>query len=53
MDFSIKTTTSKVYDYALGGNKDNPSKQLCLPIWYGLDKSIIEKIISEFFLDFC
>ena len=44
---SIKTTTSKVYDYALGGNKDIPSKHLCLPIWYGLDKSIIDKVISE------
>ena len=44
---TIKTTTSKVYDYALGGNKDIPSKHLCLPIWYGLDKSIIDKVISE------
>ena len=44
---TIKPTTSKVYDYALGGNKDIPSKHLCLPIWYGLDKSIIDKVISE------
>ena len=43
----IKTTTSKVYDYALGSNKDIPSKHLCLPIWYGLDKSTIDKVVSE------
>ena len=43
----IKTTTSKVYDYALGKNKDIPSKHLCLPIWYGLDDSIIERVTEE------
>jgi dTDP-4-amino-4,6-dideoxygalactose transaminase len=43
----IKTTTSKVYDYALGNNKDLPSKHLCLPIWYGLDDSIIENVSKE------
>jgi perosamine synthetase len=43
----IKTTTSKVYDYALGNNKDIPLKHLCLPIWYGLDKSITDKILVE------
>lgn len=43
----IKTTTSKVYDYALGNNKDIPSKHVCLPIWYGLDKSIISKVLIE------
>ena len=43
----IKTTTSKVYDYALGNNKDIPSKHLCLPIWYDLDKDIINKVLGE------
>lgn len=43
----IKTTTSKVYEYALGNNKDIPSKHLCLPIWYGLDEPIIEKVLNE------
>ena len=43
----IKTTTSKVYDYALGNNKDIPSKHLCLPIWYGLDRSIINNVLKE------
>ena len=44
---TIKTTTSKVYDYALGGNKDIPSKHLCLPIWYGLEKNVVDKVINE------
>ena len=43
----IKTTTSKVYDYALGKNKDIPSKHLCLPIWYGLEESIVENVTEE------
>jgi len=43
----IKTTTSKVYDYALGKNKDIPSKHLCLPIWYGLEESIVENVAEE------
>ena len=43
----IKTTTSKVYDYALGRNKDIPSKHLCLPIWYGLEESIVENVTKE------
>ena len=43
----IQTTTSKVYDYALGNNKDIPSKHLCLPIWYGLEEPIINKVLSE------
>ena len=43
----IKTTTSKVYDYALGRNKDIPSKHLCLPIWYGLDDFIVENVMKE------
>jgi perosamine synthetase len=43
----IKTTTSKVYDYALGNNKDIPSKHLCLPIWYNLDESIVNKVLGE------
>ena len=43
----IKTTTSKVYEYALGDNKDLPLKHLCLPIWYGLDEPIVEKVLNE------
>jgi perosamine synthetase len=44
---NIKTTTSKVYDYALGKNKDIPLKHLCLPIWYNQDKSLIDKVLTE------
>ena len=44
---NIKTTTSKVYDYALGKNKDIPLKHLCLPIWYNQDKSLIDKVLAE------
>ena len=43
----IKTTTSKVYDYALGRNKEIPHRHLCLPIWYGLDDSISQKVLEE------
>ena len=44
---TIKTTTSKVYDYALGESKEIPLKHLCLPIWYGLDNFTIDKVLSE------
>tara|TARA_Y100000590_G_scaffold318718_1_gene360643 strand:+ start:6938 stop:7993 length:1056 start_codon:yes stop_codon:yes gene_type:complete len=43
----IKTTTSKVYDYALGKSKEIPLRHLCLPIWYNLDEEILEKVITE------
>ena len=43
----VKTTTSKVYDYALGNSKEIPLRHLCLPIWFGLEKSISDKVISE------
>ena len=44
---NIKTTTSKVYEYALGKNKDIPLKHLCLPIWYNQDKSLTDKVLVE------
>jgi perosamine synthetase len=43
----LKTTTSKVYDYALGSSKNLPQKHLCLPIWYDLKKSVVDRVISE------
>ena len=43
----VKTTTSKVYDYALGKSKHIPSKHLCLPIWFDLEESISDKVVSE------
>ena len=44
---NIKTTTSKVYDYALGKNKEIPLKHLCLPIWYNQDKFLTDKVLVE------
>ena len=43
----IKTTTSKVYDYALGRSNKIPKQHLCLPIWYDLDKFTIDRVIEE------
>ncbi len=43
----VKTTTSKVYDYSLGNSKEIPLKHLCLPIWFDLEESISDKVISE------
>ena len=43
----VKTTTSKVYDYALGKSKEIPLKHLCLPIWFDLKESISDKVLSE------
>ena len=44
---NIKTTTSKVYDYALGNSKDLPLKHLCLPIWFELEENISDKVVNE------
>ena len=43
----LKTTTSKVYDYSLGNSKEIPSKHICLPIWYRLENSVLDKAIKE------
>ena len=43
----IKTTTSKVYDYALGRSKEIPTKHLCLPIWFDLEENISDKVVKE------
>ena len=43
----IKTTTSKIYDYSLGRSKEIPLKHLCLPIWFGLEENISDKVIEE------
>ena len=44
---NIKTTTSKVYEYALGRSIEIPKRHLCLPIWYDLDKAIVDNILLE------
>ena len=43
----IKTTTSKVYDYALGKSVQLPMQHLCLPIWYNLEESVIDQVVKE------
>ena len=43
----VKTTTSKVYDYALGNSKLIPSEHLCLPIWFELEESVSDKVVRE------
>ena len=43
----VQTTTSKVYEYALGKSKHIPSRHICLPIWYGLEENIVKKVLSE------
>tara|TARA_Y100001970_G_scaffold293290_1_gene439092 strand:- start:1740 stop:2795 length:1056 start_codon:yes stop_codon:yes gene_type:complete len=43
----VKTTTSKVYDYALGNSKQIPSKHLCLPIWFDLEESVSDRVVKE------
>ena len=43
----IKTTTSKVYEYFLGNSKEIPEKHICLPIWFGLEEKISDRVIKE------
>ena len=44
---SIKTKTSPVYDYALGGSKYVETSHICLPIWYNQDDEVTQKVIKE------
>ena len=44
---NVKTTTSKVYDYALGKSNQIPKKHLCLPIWFELEENVSDKVIKE------
>ena len=43
----LRTTTSPVYDYSIG--VDNPLAELhaCLPIWYGQEIEITQKVVEE------
>jgi dTDP-4-amino-4,6-dideoxygalactose transaminase len=44
----IKTRTSPVYDYSLGFDGSEISKRhLCLPIWYGLESEVVDKVVRE------
>jgi perosamine synthetase len=44
---ALKTKTSGVYDYALGNSKLITTHHACLPIWYGQENEITEKVIRE------
>jgi perosamine synthetase len=43
----LKTKTSPVYDYSIGIANPLAEYHACLPIWYGQENSITEKVISE------
>ena len=45
---AIKTRTSQVYDYALGGDAEQITKRhICLPIWYNQPSDVTEKVLKE------
>ena len=46
---TLKTKTSGVYDYALGNSTDIITQHACLPIWYGQEKEITDKVIDELY----
>jgi perosamine synthetase len=43
----LKTKTSPVYDYEIGSPNSVALYHACLPIWYGQEQSITEKVIRE------
>ncbi|MCX6250394.1 MAG: DegT/DnrJ/EryC1/StrS family aminotransferase [Bacteroidetes bacterium] len=45
----LKTTTSKVYDYALGDSSEIILHHACLPIWYNQEQEITSKVIKELY----
>lgn len=45
----LKTKTSAVYDYALGSSHEITKKHACLPIWYGQEEEITQKVIDELY----
>ncbi|SVD16718.1 uncharacterized protein METZ01_LOCUS369572 [marine metagenome] len=45
---NIKTRTSPVYNYCLGDDKcEIMNRHVCLPIWYGLEDSTLDNVVSE------
>jgi len=44
---NIKTTTSQVYDYDIGVDNEVAGYHACLPIWYGLEDEVVEKVLNE------
>jgi perosamine synthetase len=45
----LKTKTSGVYDYALGNSTEITNHHVCLPIWYGQEMEITDKVVSELY----
>jgi dTDP-4-amino-4,6-dideoxygalactose transaminase len=43
----LKTKTSGIYDYALGNSINLTTRHVCLPIWYGQEAAITDKVIKE------
>ena len=46
---TLKTKTSGVYDYSLGNSKLITTHHACLPIWYGQENEITEKVVNELY----
>ena len=46
---ALKTKTSPVYDYCLGNSKLITTNHACLPIWYGQEISVTDKVITELY----
>ena len=43
----LKTVTSSVYDYALGESIAITKNHACLPIWYGQEAEVAQKVVEE------
>jgi len=43
----LKTKTSPVYDYSIGVENTLANYHCCLPIWYGQETEITQKVIEE------
>ena len=44
---NIKTRTSPVYDYSFSVNNSVADHHLCIPIWYGQEMNVTEKVLTE------
>ena len=45
----LKTTTSAVYDYSIGEPNKVAEYHACLPIWYGQEIGVTEKVLEELY----
>jgi len=48
----LSTTTSPVYDYIIGENNPLIGHHACLPIWFGQEFEITEKVVAELYRSF-